>query len=156
MNQYLKFKSNFMSERILKVRHIGIVTEDIQKSVNFWVEVMGFKIFKSMKEVGDHIDNISFQKNSSVETVKLLGPNNFMLELLHFQNNLENKKVRKPTSYGITHIAIQVKNIENKYNELRELGYEFTSSPTLTPDGYAKMNYFKAHDEVYIELVEIV
>ena len=81
-----------MSEPILKVRHVGIVTEDIEKSVNFWVELMGFKVFKSMKEEGDHIDNISFQKNSSVETIKLIGPNDFMLELLHFHNNLENKK----------------------------------------------------------------
>ena len=138
-----------MSE-IIKIRHVGIVTKNLKKSIKFWVDHMGFKIFKSIDEEGVHIDSITGKKKSSVKTVKLKGPNGYMVELLYFKNNKSKNIKRTPTSYGITHIAIQVDDIKKQYKRLKDLKYRFNSTPNITPDGYAKMNYFRAHDNVFI------
>ena len=138
------------------IRHVGIVVIDLKISLNFWTKIMGFTIYKELNESGIHVDSITGIKNSKVQTIKLIGPKNYMIELLDFKKNDSRKEVTKPYAYGITHIAVEVDNIENIYIELMENGIEFNSKPNLTPDGFAKMNYFKAPDNVYIELVEIM
>jgi len=144
-----------MKNNIKNIRHIGIVVKDLEKALHFWITLMGFTVHKEMNEEGVHIDSITKIKDTKVKTVKLIGPKNSMIELLYFNDNFASDIDKKPYSYGITHIAIEVENIEEEYNRLLKEGIEFNSPPNLTPDGFAKMNYMKAHDGVYIELVEI-
>ena len=145
-----------MKKNLIKIRHVGIVSKDLEKSLNFWINQMDFKIFKEMNEEGDHIDSITNKKNSKVKTVKLIGPSNFMIEILDFENNDSPIINSKAYSYGITHIAIELEDINKKYIELKSAGIKFNSPPNTTPDNYAKMTYFEAPDGVFIELVELL
>ncbi len=145
-----------MTNNIKNIRHVGIVVKDLKKALHFWTSLMGFNIHKEMEEEGAHIDSITKTKDTKVKTIKLIGPKNSTVELLYFHDNIAIDIDQKPYSYGITHIAIEVENIEKEYKRLLEEGIEFNSPPILTPDGFAKMNYMKAHDGIYIELVEII
>ena len=56
---------------IINIRHTGIVTDDLKKSLYFYRTLLGFKIKKRMLEKGSTTDKISNLKNVSVETIKL-------------------------------------------------------------------------------------
>ena len=56
-----------------KIRHVGIVVNDLEKSLHFWCEVLGFVVFKRIVEKGSNIDLMMGLKNVEVETAKLCG-----------------------------------------------------------------------------------
>ena len=41
------------------LRHTGIVVQDIDNSLTFWTEIMGFNILRKMDESGNYIDKIT-------------------------------------------------------------------------------------------------
>ena len=51
----------------IKVRHIGLVSPNLKKSINFWCNELGFKIKKRMKEEGSTIDSLIGYKNVNLE-----------------------------------------------------------------------------------------
>ena len=47
---------------MIAIRHTGLVTKDINKSLQFWNKFLKFKIFKKMDESGKLIDQIMLYK----------------------------------------------------------------------------------------------
>ena len=43
---------------IKDIRHTGIVVADLEASLKFYQDILGFSIVKKMDETGDFIDNI--------------------------------------------------------------------------------------------------
>ena len=42
----------------LNVRHVGIVTNNLKKSINFYSKILGFKIVKQMNETDPSLSNL--------------------------------------------------------------------------------------------------
>ena len=42
----------------LNVRHVGIVTNDLKKSINFYTKILGFKIVRPMNETDPSLSNL--------------------------------------------------------------------------------------------------
>ena len=58
---------------MIKIRHTGMVSKNLKKSIYFWVNLIGFKIVKTLNEKGHLIDKIIGYKNVKVKTIKLEG-----------------------------------------------------------------------------------
>ena len=78
----------------INVRHVGIVTTDLKRSLNFYRKVLGFKIVKKMKETHPSLSDIMALKNTKVTTVKMKSKDNGMIELLSWHSPKSKKKVR--------------------------------------------------------------
>ena len=75
--------------RIIKnVRHIGIVVSNINKSLNFFHNILGFKIYNNQIEKGEFISKILNKKDCNVNTIKLIAPDGNMIELLCFKKKM--------------------------------------------------------------------
>ena len=106
---------------MIAIRHTGIVTRDIKKSLLFWNKYLGFKITKDLNESGRLIDKIMLYKNVKVRTLKLGDKNGNKIEILYFANSPKIKKnTIKPYSLGITHLSITVKNIFKLFKFLKK------------------------------------
>ena len=140
---------------MLNIRHTGIVTSNIEKSISFY-QKLGFTIQKDMMESGDYIDNFSGLKNVLVRTVKMSLKNGDMIELLYYHSHPEKPNTRQQiTQVGCSHVALTVPNLDKLYNELRE-EVIFNSEPQYSPDGYAKVTFCKDPDGSLVELVEVL
>ena len=140
---------------MIKIRHTGLVTKDLKKSLFFWNKLMKFKIKKRAIESGQLIDKIMEYRFSKVETIKLCDKSGMLLELLYFFNPPKIKKNSiKPFSNGFTHISITVKDINKIYKLLRNHNIKFNSKPTKSIDGRVLMTYCKTPEGAYLELVE--
>lgn len=143
---------------IISFRHVGLVVNQLEDSIRFWCDTMGFRIHRTMKENGNHIDNIMGLKNVKLTTVKLIDTNDNILELLKFNSHPDKLKWQGHTnSTGLTHIAFNVENLDMFYEEKKKEGIlTFKTPPQTTPDGAAKMTYAEGPEGVIIELVELM
>lgn len=138
------------------VRHTGIVVADLEASLYFYRDILGFQVKKQMKEAGDYIDNILSLQNVEVTTVKLNSPSGQMIELLKYHSHAAEQKMREICEIGISHIAFTVDDLAVEYERLREKGIQFNSPPQFSPDGYAKVTFCRAPEGTLIELVELL
>ena len=141
---------------IKDIRHTGIVVFDLEESLYFYRDLLGFHIAKQMEEAGDYIDNISSLQNVKVTTVKMTSPSGQMIELLKYHSHPVEQKTRKICEIGISHIAFTVDNLDIEYERLKAKGIQFNSPPQLSPDGYAKVTFCRAPEKTLIELVEVL
>ena len=142
---------------MIGLRHIGIVVIDIERSLQFYRDLLGLKIIKDQEEYGDYIDKFTGIKGVRVRTVKMKTEGGGLIELLQYYSHPSSNIMcqdRKMTEIGCSHFALTVKNIDDIYHKLLLSGIRFYSEPIPSPDGYAKVAFCKDPDGVLIELVE--
>ena len=137
------------------IRHTGLVTTNLKKSLLFWTKYLKFKIHKEMDEEGELIDSIMQYDNVKLKTFKLKDKNNNLLELLYFKNRPKTRFTKiKPYTNGFTHISITVKNLDDLYLNLLKRKIVFNSKPKISSDGNVLMTYCITPEGAYLELVE--
>ena len=57
---------------LINIRHTGIVIKDINKSLFFYRNLLGFKVQKRMIEEGFATDKLSNLKQAKIETFKMV------------------------------------------------------------------------------------
>ena len=138
------------------VRHIGIVVTDIEKSLQFYRDLLGLKIKSLVDEEGKFLDNILAHENVKNRVAKRYAKNgNARVELID-SKSYGNKKDRDFFTIGASHFALTVDDLDETYDYLIKNGVKFTASPQLTPDGFAKVTFCEDPDGTPIELVEVI
>tara|TARA_B100000073_G_scaffold329247_1_gene316591 strand:+ start:14 stop:445 length:432 start_codon:yes stop_codon:yes gene_type:complete len=135
------------------IRHFGIVVKDLEDSLFFYENLLGFKVFKKMKESGPEISTFLGINNVEVTTVKMKNQFNQMIELLSYTKQKNNNDI-VINQLGPTHIALSVSNLDDLYQNFKNQNIEFISSPIITNDKFAKVAFCKAPEGTFIELVE--
>ncbi len=138
----------------MTLRHIGITITDIEESLSFYRDVLGFSVHRIMNESGKHIDNFSSLNDVEVKTIKMKDRNGNLIELLKYYSHPEGPNIDKLTRVGCSHIALTVDNLDFLLKEIRELGYHINCEPQLSPDGKVKLTFCRGPDGVLLELVE--
>ena len=137
------------------VRHTGIVVQNLDSAIEFWVEDLGFKIDSNQVEEGDFIDKLLGLNKVKVRSVKLIAPDSTMIELLNFIHPVNPTKIiLEPNSHSITHIALNVGNLEILLDKLSKRNYFPVNSPLTSLNKKVKVCYVRAHENILIELVE--
>ena len=120
---------------ITNIRHTGITVHNLEKTMKFFIDVLGFKLKKKMNEHGSYIDNMLGLEKVKVTTAKLKAPDGSLIERLKFKNYKDKKWSGKIYSTGLTHMAFSVKNLDKSYKILSKKGVVFNAPPQLSPDG---------------------
>ncbi len=142
---------------ITAIRHAGLVVADLEQSLKFWCDVMGFVVSRQMEESGAHIDAMMGLKDVRVTTAKLAAPDGNLLELLCFHSHPDKPRwAGKPYSTGFTHIALTVRNLDETLHRLEKFGASIPAEPQLSPDGQVKVIYATGPEGILLELVEVI
>lgn len=137
------------------IRHTGIVVSDMNKSLNLFTKILGFRVYNNIIEEGKFISTILKKKNCRVNTVKLIAPDGNKIELLCFK--IKRKKTDiKIDSLGITHISMTVKDIDSTIKLLKKEKILFLSKSKISNDKSVKVVFCKLFDNFFLELVEIL
>tara|TARA_B100001029_G_C15025945_1_gene433643 strand:+ start:103 stop:534 length:432 start_codon:yes stop_codon:yes gene_type:complete len=135
------------------IRHFGIVVQNIDESLFFYENLLGFKVFKKMEESGPEISTFLGIKNVKVTTIKMRNQFNQMIELLYYQEQAHKNDVFI-NQLGPTHLALSVSNLDDLYQNFKKQNIEFISSPIITDNKFAKVAFCKAPEGTFVELVE--
>ena len=142
---------------ITAIRHVGLVVTDIEQSLKFWCDTMGFVVSRQMEESGLHIDAMMGLRDIRVTTAKLAAPDGNLLELLQFHSHPDKTRWEgMPYSTGFTHIALTVKDLDETLCRLKQFGASIPAEPQLSPDGLVRVIYATGPEGVLLELVEVI
>lgn len=122
--------------------HIQINVADLERSVAFYRDILGFPVVRTFERPGRRFVFLSVAGHGEVELIgstaspSAVGSGN-------------------PGPFGLQHIALRVTDIEQSYHELRAKGVSFLEdrSNFRQPNG-PRIAFFTDPDGVVLELVE--
>ena len=140
------------------IHHTAISCTDIDRSVHFYRDLLGFEeVFSFDWGVGTQtLDNITGLKDSSARVV-MLKTANACVELFEYATpSPKAAEPRRPVcDHGITHLCLQVTDIEDEYARLSAAGMEFHCPPQQVGDTL-RATYGRDPDGNVVELLEVI
>ena len=141
---------------ISKYRHIGIVVNDMERSINFYCNLLGHKIIIDFIEKGDYFSKLVGLKNSEARVVKANAPDGIYIELIQFLTHPSiEPKGNEYNIRGRVHICYTVEDIDQIYERLSSNNVEFISPPLESPFDPVKTCFCYDPDNTIIQFVEI-
>ena len=140
-----------------RVRHFGIVVSEMERALQFYRDLLGLSVVRSMSESGDYIDNMLALDDVRVKTVKMASEgDSALVELLEFDSHRCRRGLdREIYAVGPSHIAFTVDDLDAVRRRLAAADVPFNAAPQESPDGYARVTFCKDPDGTPIELVEV-
>ena len=148
----------------LAIDHINIVVSDLERSVKFYTELLGFIESKRAHLEGDWIESIVGLKGVVADVAFIVAPaGEPRIELLCYKiprgeqvraNSLANTP-------GLRHIAFRVDDIQAAAERLRSAGVALLGDPVVVPEtvvthdaGHKMLCYFHDPDGTLLEITE--
>jgi catechol 2,3-dioxygenase-like lactoylglutathione lyase family enzyme len=127
----------------------------MERSIQFYKELLGFEII-----LDKEIQSVNFCKGVGLKDVKArvvmfkLNNDNTLLELFqYYQPEAPNVGMNPPHTVPLSHIALQVTDIDSHYKDLKAKNVEFISEPQKLGDDVI-FCYFRDPDGALLELIE--
>lgn len=138
---------------IKNFRHACILVKDLDKSLNFYTDLIGLKVAKVLTVKGRYPEAVLGIKGVKLTYAKLRTPgqakNNPPVFELHYWKN---PKLKQRQTFS--HISFTVQDIGCEYKRLSKRGVKFISEPIRSPDGKTKICFAYDPDSNLIEFVE--
>ena len=136
--------------------HVGICVSDLERSVRFYCEGLGFEQAESFT-VGDEFAAL-MEMDSVQLTSQFLRREGQAIELLSFIHpEPEGERTRRPVNtFGLTHLSFRVDDVAEAATKLEELGGTVhATTRTTMADGVMDFVYCSDPDGTRVELMKI-
>ncbi len=114
----------------MQIHHIAIICSDYEVSKKFYTEVLGLNILREVYRA----ERQSYKLDLGIE-------NQYIIELFSFPN--PPKRLSRPESCGLRHLAFSVESVQEKRNELMRKGL---NCEEISIDEFTKKNFFFTND----------
>ena len=141
---------------VIGYRHTGIICKDIQASLTFYRDLLGFEVIQDFWDDSDYINKITGLSGANVHMIKLKAMDDTVLELLEYTSHPTTPQILEIHNVGACHLALRVGNVWDAYKDLSQRGVEFISEPVTSSEGIAKVCFCFDPDRTRIELVEML
>jgi catechol 2,3-dioxygenase-like lactoylglutathione lyase family enzyme len=144
---------------IKKVHHHGFTVSDLDKSLHFYHDVLGFEVVRvSERSNLPSYNHILGYKDVKLRVGLLRHPaNEFLLELFQYVNPASEKRKLSNHFVGSSHVAYEVDNIDKQYELLKSNGYGAINPPIdVVRDGrrVARAMYALDPDGISVEMFQ--
>ena len=141
--------------RAKNIRHTGIVVTDMERSVEFYRDLLGLEPVIDFTEEGEYINAISDLTGVRLRMVKLVAEEGGMVELLEYLSHPDQRAPgNRLCEIGPTHVSFTVDDVDAVYQAWSDKGIPFNSPPQVSPDGKAKVTFCRDPDGTSLEIVE--
>ena len=124
----------------MRLIHSAIRTGDLNKSINFYVNVFGFAV-REKRYIEAHKTTLVFLKDISA---------NFEIELIAD----DNPKPVSDCENSFAHLAFQTDNIDGDAKKIKEAGIAFLREPFYSMDKSMKIAFLNDPNGIMIESIE--
>jgi catechol 2,3-dioxygenase-like lactoylglutathione lyase family enzyme len=143
---------------IAGVHHVGITVRDLDASLRFYGEVLGFEVLVHRTGVeAPHVRALIGYPDAVIDVARLAIPGGGQLELTQFVAPAGGVTDVDPPDIGAVHLALAVTDMDGVYERLLAEGIRFTSAPVAAPDGPSagmRFVYCRDPDGAQLELVQ--
>ena len=145
--------------RILAADHTGITVSNLERSLSFWRDVLGFELSHGAHQRGEMAEQITGVKGAELKLAVLKTPSGHKIELLEYLSPPDRKNVHLgPSDVGHVHVALVIDNLEAVLKRIAASGWNAAGKPqTLTkgPNSGKRVVYVRDPDGTTIEFMEL-
>jgi catechol 2,3-dioxygenase-like lactoylglutathione lyase family enzyme len=134
--------------------HVGISVSDMQRSVAFYRDVLGFTVVGAGEAFDEEDTPLDLEGVHLLSTAMKCG--DCQIELLQFLSPPGKQRAPKMNDAGCVHMALAVDDIQAVYQRLVQAGAEVNAPPQKDESGFewAYWMFFKDPDGTMIEVVQ--
>ena len=147
-----------MSFRIIAADHTGITVSNLERSLDFWQNVLGFELSHRAHQTAELASEITGVAGAEISIAVVKAPGGHKVELLEYLAPPDRKHVDlRPCDVGSVHVAFTVDNLNAVLNAIAASGWKAAGKPqTLTtgPNTGKRVVYVRDPDGTTIEFMQ--
>lgn len=127
-----------MNFGIRGLHHLGVSVPDLEAAKAFYVDTLGFELVDEDRlENSDLLDGVTGLRHVSCQMM-LLRLGNLHMEVFQFHSPqpVGERTGRPVNEYGYTHLAFEVSDVQQAYEQLKEAGVAWNFPPVEIAPGY--------------------
>ena len=147
------------SSRILAADHTGITVSNLERSLKFWRDVLGFELSHTAHQTGEMANEITGVQGAEIKLAVVKAPGGHKIELLVYLAPVERKwNVNlRPCDVGFVHVALIVDDLDAILSAINASGWKAAGKPqTLRsgPNAGKQVVYVRDPDGITIEFMQ--
>lgn len=144
--------------RIIAADHTGITVTNLERSLAFWRDVLGFELSHRAHQKGELAAEITGVPGAEIQLAVLKTPTGHRIELLEYLAPADRKHIEpRPCDVGSVHIALTVDDLDAVLSAIAPFGWKIAGEPqTLTsgPNAGRRVVYVGDGDGTTIEFMQ--
>lgn len=142
----------------LRPHHIGIQVADLERSVAFYRDLLGFEVVFQWNPQAEYIRTITGYPGADIHAaiLRLPGESGVFLEILEYRNVDKAPVDTRTANPGTAHMAFFVDDCDALYEELTAKGVRSVNppvTPTIGPNEGGRAVYMIDPDGIRVELI---
>lgn len=146
------------SFRIIAADHTGITVTNLERSLAFWRDVLGFELSHRAHQTGDLAHEITGVAGAEISIAVLRAPGGHKIELLEYLAPAARKNFDpRPCDVGSVHIALTVDDLDAVLSAIAASGWKAagqTQTLTVGPNAGKRVVYVRDPDGTTIEFMQ--
>ncbi|MEY2537786.1 MAG: hypothetical protein QOG67_1526 [Verrucomicrobiota bacterium] len=142
---------------IIAADHTGITVSNLERSLAFWRDVLGFELSHRAHHTGDLASEVTGVQGAEISIAVLKGYGH-KIELLEYLAPPDRKRVDlRPCDVGSVHVAFTVDDLDAVISAIAAYGWNPAGAPqTLTsgPNAGKRVAYVRDPDGTTIEFMQ--
>ncbi len=147
-----------MAFRIIAADHTGITVSNLEQSLAFWQNVLGFELSHRAHQTAELASEITGVAGAEISIAVVKAPGGHKIELLEYLAPPDRKHVDlRPCDVGSVHVALTVDNLDAVLSAIAASGWKAAGKPqTLTtgPNAGKRVVYVRDPDGTTIEFMQ--
>ena len=143
--------------RILVADHTGITVRNLEASLAFWRDVLGFELSHRAHHTGDLASEVTGVPGAEISLAVLKAPGH-KIELLEYHAPPDRKQIDlRPCDIGSVHVALMVDNLDGVLKAIVASGWCAVGKPQVLktgPNAGKRVIYIRDPDGTTIELMQ--
>jgi glyoxylase I family protein len=143
--------------RILAADHTGITVSNLERSLAFWRDVLGFELSHRAHQTGALAAEITGVADAEILIAVVKAPGH-KIELLEYRAPADRTHLRpRPCDVGSVHVALTVDDLDAVLETIAASGWKTAGKPqtlTIGPNAGKRVIYVRDPDGTTIELMQ--
>src|SRR5438270_9771274 len=124
-----------MSFHIITADHTGFTVSNLERSLAFWQDVLGFELSHRAHHTGDLASEVTGVPGAEISLAVLKAPGH-RIELLEYHARADRKRLNlRPCDAGSVHVALMVDNLDAVLNTIVASGWRAAGTPQTLKTG---------------------
>jgi catechol 2,3-dioxygenase-like lactoylglutathione lyase family enzyme len=146
--------------RIISADHTGITVSNLERSLAFWRDILGFELSHTAHQTGDMAEQITGVKGAELKLAVVKAPGGHKIELLEYLASPDRKKHidLRPCDIGHVHVALIIDDLEAVLKRIAAAGWKEAGKPqmlTTGPNAGKRVVYVRDPDGTTIEFMQL-
>jgi len=139
---------------MITLRHVGLIVDDIEKSLALYEDILNFKPKIDQVESGPFYEHLTGIELGIARTCKCYAKDGSCIELIQYISHKAKKRTKELLSSGFNHIALNVIELNSLEKKLKNIGLIFINPPKLNDTKTAKVAFCYDFEGNLLELVQ--